>query len=193
MSLTSDVINNIGYEGIVTITYKHKGYKHSIKVHNEGTVQLGDLISIAISGDQRNINSLQNRSPSLLGFEMQLNEEEWRPLIAYNIPITSRVWGNSVPTSTEDSKFIDNPNVIGKNRFSATIPSGAVNRGNTPNNAMAVRLKLLNSLGQDLAYFTELKDEKERKLPLLYTALTSGQDALIDWTMYILNYTSKGV
>lgn len=192
MEINPSIINNVGYLGIVTITYKDRGHKHSVKIYNEGTQYLGDLISIAISGDRRNITSIQNRCPSFLNFEMQLNEQEWRPLLAYNIPITSSVWGSSVPTTTEDSAFVNNPNVIGRNRFSALIPTGSVNRGNNVSNAMSARLKLVNNLGQDLAYITETNDQQDRDLPLLYTALTNGQDALVDWTMYILNYTSKG-
>lgn len=183
----TNIVNNIGYYGSVVITFKNKGRKHSIKVHNEGTEDLGTLISIALCGDQRNINLLTGRCASRIGFQLRISDTEWRDLITAPSVITSSVWGPSVG-EIENSEFQNNDNVIGVTQFSSVMSTGSVIRGYNVNSSYDMRLVLRNSRGEDLAYINELGTEQDRSLPLLYTALTNGQDALINWTMFILNY-----
>lgn len=188
MSDTS-IKSNIGYYGSVVITFKNGKYKNKIKLHNEGTEALGTLISIALSGDLRNINSISERCASRIGFQLKISETEWRDLITAPSVVTSSVWGPSVGT-IEDSEFQGNPNVIGTVQFSSVMSTGSVIRGYNVESSYDMRMILRNSLGEDLAYIVELGSQDERKLPLMYTALVNGQDALINWTMFILNYTT---
>lgn len=193
METNTLITNNVGYIGSVKITYRYKNTSHSIRIKNEGTSSLGDLISIALSGDQRNINTISSRCPNSIGFEFRLNStSEYRQLLSNNAPITSSIWGASV-NDIENSTFSGNSNVIGKNRFSAIISTGLSIPGfsSSLSSADTIRLKLVNSRGESLAYISEYSTTEEKSLPLLYTALVNGQDALIEWTMYILNYTNQ--
>ena len=191
METNALITNNVGYVGSVKITYKDRGHKHSVYLHNEGTQYLGNLISIALAGDSRNIDSIRNRCASAISFEVKMSENEWRTLISGTSPITSSVWGEAVGT-IEDSKFNDNPNVIGRNRFSSIMSTGLVIRGyGTTVQNQDLRLRLINNRNEDLAYIYDLASSEDRDLPMLYTALENGQDALIDWTMYILNHVSS--
>lgn len=177
----------IGYKGVVELQFKNGSHKHSLVVNNEGTEELGTLISIVLSGDQRNIASISQRTASHIGFQMKINEREWRDLVSVPATITSGVWGPSV-NSIMDSKFVNNPDVIGKAQFSAVMSTGSVIRGYNISSKYDMRLVLRNSLGSALAYINEAANKEDRSLPLLYTALVNGQDALIVWSMFILNY-----
>ena len=180
--------NVVGYEGYVRITYNNRGKSHSVKLFNEGTKNLGDLISIAIAGDTNNINTIINRCPSYLDFETVqnkgTNDEEIRSLLTTSIPLTSKVWGPAV--NDFDSEIQNSETIIGKAQFSAVISSNFIIRGRTLNAVTEPRLKLTNNLGQDLAYIYD-KNVSNKQLPLLYNALVNNQDALIDWIMYIMN------
>lgn len=180
--------NVVGYEGYVRITYNNRGKSHSVKLFNEGTKNLGDLISIAIAGDTNNIGTIINRCPSYLDFETVQNkgtdDEEIRSLLTTSIPLTSKVWGPAV--NDFDSEIQNSETIIGKAQFSAVISSNFIIRGRTLNAVTEPRLKLTNNLGQDLAYIYD-KNVSNKQLPLLYNALVNNQDALIDWIMYIMN------
>lgn len=183
-----DSLSNFGYEGYVRITYNNRGKKHSVKLHNMGTEFLGNLISIAIVGDPNNIDTIVNRSPSFLTFEAVINKgkdnEQTKPLLTTKVPITSKVWGPSV--NDFDNIAQNNKNIIGKSQLSALISCNYIIRGQTLSNSVVPRLKLINNLGQDLAYLYD-DNTSNKQLPLLYNALQNNQDALIDWIMYIMN------
>ena len=182
METNTIIQNGFGYQGVVKITYKDRGHKHSVTLRNEGTSYLGDLISIALSGDLRSLSSIEDRCASSLTFELY-DGNEWRNLLSVSSPLTSSVWGEAV------TDVSNNTDVIGKNKFSAIIPTSSIIRGyDSLVESRNLRLKLSNNRGEDLAYINDTIGSDARTLPLLYTALISGQDALIDWTMYILNY-----
>lgn len=180
----------IGYYGSVDITIKNKNRKYKINMHNAGTQALGNLISIALSGDAQNIGSIPNRCPNKLTFDF-LQDGVWRPLLSSASPLTSSVWGVSVPPAEDDSQFLNNTNIIGQNRFSTIVNTGSILRGfASAVSTSTTRLCLINNLGEELATLERTGTENNPFI-LLYTALTSGQDALIDWTMYILNYVTS--
>ena len=180
----------IGYKGLVDIQFKNGSHKHTLTVNNEGTEELGTVISIVLSGDLRNIASIGQRSASNIGLQIRINEDEWRDLVSVPATITSGVWGPSV-NSISDNKFVNNPDVIGKAQFSAVMNTGSVIRGYNVSGKYDMRLVLLNSRGAALAYINEAANKEDRSLPLLYTALVNGQDALIVWSMFILNYKEQ--
>ena len=64
----------IGYKGIVELQFKNGDHKHSLMVNNEGTEELGTLISIVLSGDQRNIASISQRAASHIRLHMKIHE-----------------------------------------------------------------------------------------------------------------------
>ena len=68
------------------------------------------------------------------------------------------------------------------------MSTGSVIRGYNVSSKYDMRLVLRNSSGSALAYINEAANKDDRSLPLLYTALVNGQDALIVWSMFILNY-----
>lgn len=180
----------IGYKGLVDIQFKNGSHKHTLTVNNEGTEELGTIISVVLSGDQRNIASIGQKSASSIGLQLKINDNEWRDLVSVPATITSGVWGPSV-NSISDSKFVNNPDVIGKTQFSAVMTTGSVIRGYNVSGRYDMRLVLQNSQGVALAYINEAANKEERSLPLLYTALVNGQDALIVWSMFILNYKEQ--
>ena len=181
MKTNAFIRNSFGYQGLVKITYKDRGYQHSVMLKNEGTKYLGDLISIVLAGDLTSLDSVKDRCPSALNFEVEMNANEWRSLLSINSPLTSGVWGEVVPD-------IENTNAIGKTKFSSVISTGSVIRGyDSAVNGKNLRLKLINNRKEELAYIYDKTDNTNRTLPLLYTALVNGQDALVDWTMFIQN------
>ena len=181
---------SVGYYGSVEIILKNGTKKYNLKLHNAGTTALGDLISIALCGDLQNLNTLQTRCANQLTFDFS-QDGEWRPLLSVSTPLTSAVWGISVPQDAEESQFYNNINVIGKTRFSCIISTETVLTGfSSLVNQGTARLCLLNSRNEVLATI-ERNGPDDDTFSLLYTALTSGQDALINWTMYILNYVSN--
>ena len=64
----------IGYKGVVELQFKNGSHKHSLLVNNEGTEELGTLISIVLSGDQRNIASISQRAASHIGLQSEVND-----------------------------------------------------------------------------------------------------------------------
>lgn len=189
VKIKSKASNQFGYQGYGRITFTNKGKKFSVVIHNKATKNLGDLISIALCGDLRNIDSISRRVPCYIGFEAIIDEgkstEQVRSLLVSPATITSKVWGPAV--NDFESDIQNSLDVIGKSQFTAVIPSNYVIRGFTLGGALVPRLKLTNSIGQDLAYIYDDPNSNAKQLPLLYNALMQGQDALVDWVMYILN------
>lgn len=187
MQANTSSINNIGYAGEARIKLLIGNKPVVLRLNNAGTEHLGTLLSIALSGDTNNIQSLKNRVPSKFGFqiEMGMNTGDWRNLLYGVTPVTSGVWGTAVHEAS-DSIYLNNPLVIGKTQFTALVSNSLVQRNYTVTDNTNLRIMLMNNLNQELAIIQDL-GEKERTLPLLYTALINGQDALIEWTLYILN------
>lgn len=174
--------NNIGYAGEVKISYPHNGYKRSVYLHNAGTPELGNILSQILAGDFRVItNNTAGRIVTHLGFSRRQGNADYS-LLTSNPPITSSVWGSAVPTNS-NSAFYNNSNIIGKNRFSSVISYNLVIKGININDSSVLKLSLFSNEGLELATI-----EDTEHLPALYQALVNGQDALIDWTMYLLNY-----
>lgn len=183
MGIDATTKNSLGYQGCVRITYNNRGHKHSVYVHNEGTEYLGNIITIALSGDTKNITELPRLIPSSLGFEVIKNNGDVRNLLSSRVPLTSGVWGTSVADTNTPL------NVIGKTQYNAIISSDSLIKGYSSNDRF--RLKLMNKKNQILAYISDSSDtsNSSRPLALLYQALDGGQDAMIDWIMYISNIT----
>lgn len=177
--------NQLSYAGIVEIKYKNNNI---LKFHNAGTTALGDLIGIALSGDQRNISTISSRVPSKLGFYVDIGNEESnrRSLIVGTVPITSAVWGLDVGQTVSDYESLAD---IGKVQYSSIISSGQVQLGyENIVNSNRLQLQLINNRDEVMATIIEEVTDTDRNLPMLYTALCGGQDALIHWTMFFMNY-----
>lgn len=173
---------NMGYEGIAHITLKDKRSKFEFTLQNEGTEALGELISIALSGDPIALETLRVRKPANLSFEIAANAAgtQYRTLIAGRVPLTSAVWGSAVKSDTTSD------NIIGRTQFTAFVSASSVIFGSNVTSA-TLRLRLSDINGNDLAYITD----NSGNLAMMYTALCAGQDAIVEWTMYILNYAKK--
>ena len=174
--------NCLGYVGEAKVTIKDRGYAHSFFLHNRGTDKLGTLISIVLAGDLKEMANIGNRRPSSIGFEYKAgdSEDSWISLLAGRVPLSSSVWGAAA--CIDPNSKVDRNLVIGMNKYSAIFTSNSVRLGFINSlKGRPIRLILKNSMNQDLA---EIRNDK---LDKLYIALSAGQDALIDWSMYLVN------
>ena len=182
---TAAISNGVTYKGYARITFVNKNRKHTIKINNAGTSVLGDVISRALAGE-----NIQSRVPSLLGFQMLINNGTTtteRNLLNRDVPFTGIVYGDSV--NTADVTIPSNAQIIGAVQLTSVIQSGYTIPGMNVE-SRTLRITMLNSLKEPLAYIYDNNPAEENQLALLYEALSSGQDAIIDWVMYIMNLTT---
>ena len=179
MHINTNTLNTFGYKGVARITIKNKTRKHSFLLTNEGTSILGSVIVDALAN---RFNS--RRIPQWVGFDVQ-RDAEYQTILNRQIPFTGIVTGDSV-----NDPELPQENVIGKIQFTAVITSSDLIRSIYSGNNF--RLKMISSSGEDLAYIYDIRPTAQNQLQLLYNALYSGQDALIDWIMYFSNAASTG-
>lgn len=177
MDINTNTLNTFGYKGIARITIKNKKRRHSFLLTNEGTLALGSVIVDALAN---RFNS--RRIPQWIGFDIQ-RDTEYQTILNRQIPLTGIVTGDSV-----NDPELPQENVIGKIQFTAVIISSDLIK--IPYSGNNYRLKITNSSGEDLAYIYDIRPSGQNQLQLLYNALNSGQDALIDWVMYFSNAAS---
>ena len=101
------------------------------------------------------------------------------------MPFTGTTYGNAVNSSNDPT------GTIAKVQFTAAIPTSAVIRRSNLN-GKAIRMVMWNNNipKQPLAFIQGVVNSADTigsNIKLLYEALRSGQDAVVDWIMYILN------
>mgnify|MGYP006907953443 CR=1 FL=1 len=181
--MKSNSINTLGYIGEVTINLKQGNRYNTIKVHNQGTTSLGLFLAKALVG-----NFNKQDTPQWFKFEYQdTNSGQWNSLLRGTIPLTG---GTYIPIDEKqlDTK-VDPSSTIGKVKFVAVAQSNNVRVTSVTGKLLRLSIWDGNVVSNVLA---EIKGdnpstETNQDLQLMYTALTGGQDAVINWTMYITN------
>lgn len=176
--------NSLDYKGIVTVKLNKGNKSYSVPMHNAGTEYLGNFISKALACYYvNNVTSMKNDAPTWFNLEYQDSSKNWQPLLKNVVPLTGTTYGKDTS---------DLSTVLGKVRFviplqssSVIIRTGIANRN--------IRISLYNNrVPKEILATIEgekLGDDINVTLHTLYDALTSGQDAMINWVMFILNQT----
>ena len=178
--------NSFQYSGIARVHLTQKGKEYSFTVHNQGTDNLGNFFMKSLSGYySTNIDAYKSDRPQWFSFEYEDAPGNWIPLIKSVVPFTGTTYGNAVNSSNDPT------GTIAKVQFTAAIPTSAVIRRSNLN-GKAIRMVMWNNNipKQPLAFIQGVVNSADTigsNIKLLYEALRSGQDAVVDWIMYILN------
>lgn len=180
MDIKSKLKNSLEYEGRVTVTLKNNGNTHKLCVLNSGTQALMSFLANCIAGTYSKGNSTYT-IPSKLDFQI-LYPTGWISLLQSTVYLTGVVVKDSTDSNVIESSTI----------WNAFITPSNIKTGFTVNNTSTARLVLCdnNIPTTDFAYVVE---DNAENLSTLYAALTSGQDAVIDWNMYFRNKTATTV
>lgn len=177
--------NSISYKGVVKIDISQKGKHFPLTMFNNGTVYLGLLFSKILAGY---FNS--SDIPKWFDFEVSEGQGIWRSLVRTSVPLTGATYypltGNDGDPLVEDG---DPTGMIGKVKFVATLQSSNIKSFSTTNKLLRFSMWDNNAQRQCLATLGDSSTDGEMNsnLQLMYDALKAGQDAIITWTMYIIN------
>lgn len=185
--MKADSNTHISYQGIVTLTLIDGKNKLSFPLHNQGTTNLGLFFSKSLAGYYlNNQDAYRKDRPQWFMFEYKDNSSDnWNPLLANDLPFTAPTYIDmSSDTSTNNPE-----NTIGKVRFVAAIPSSSA-RINYSLSGRDLRISMYDVSKKLLAYIEGSSSEENdvyKNLKTLYEGLRGGQDAAIDWSLYITN------
>lgn len=181
--MKSNSINTLGYIGEVTIKLKQGNRYNTIKVHNQGKTALGLFLAKALVG-----NFNKKDTPQWFKFEYEdTDSKQWNSLLRGTVPLTG---GTYIPITEGDiDKEVDPSSTIGKVKFVAVAQSNNVRVTSVDRKRLRLSIWDGNVVSNILAEIKgeDTNSETNEDLQLMYTALTGGQDAVVNWTMYITN------
>ena len=183
--MQSNSKNILQYAGNVVVQLKHKNKLNTLHIHNQGTTNLGLFLAKALTGKFN-----KEDCPTWFNFEYQDSVSgRWIPLLRVIVPLTGATYF-PVADPTTDLDVNDPTGTIGKVKVIATAQSSNTRVTAVGNSKLRLSLwdgKVSPTLLAEVSGDGAINDD----LQLMYTALRSGQDAIVNWTMYITTTSSK--
>lgn len=175
--------NGLSYTGVVHIDFLKNDATFHIKLHNQGTISLGTFFSKALAG-----SFSKDDCPQWLNFESEDSPGRWQSLLRVAVPFTGTTY---VPQEMSDAN--DTPATIGEVKFVATLQSNNVRSTSVENKLLRLSMWNNRTPQNALAYIEDetISGDINKNLILTYNALSSGQDAVVNWLMYITNKTKE--
>ena len=176
MSIKGKIKNNIDYNGDIKVTINDRGHKSELKLHNNGTKLLFDIITKALAG-----YSIKGETPQYIDIKYTKNNEDFsietNPYLSAllsPIVITGKIYGPPAGATTEQE--------FGRLQMEAELDHSVKIDGISGYNW---KLQLLNNSLEELAYI----DNTNSQVSNIYDAITTNHEVIIEWALQFSNPT----
>ena len=169
--------SSLSYSGNAIVKIQRGDKFFTIDLHNQGTENLGLFFSKSLAG-----YFSKNDCPRWFNFEYKDSAGKWISLLRTYVPLTGATY------ITDSEKF--DVNTIGQVRFIAVLQQNLIRP--TTMSGFPLRFSMYDDNGSKklLAYIQgdpQNNTKTYEGLNNTYTAVSGGQDAIVEWIMNINN------